>query len=113
MKAWKQIVPGLAFSTILASGVLAAQISPPQSGANSTEKGRVAPEFDCRAAGNEVSALIDAAAGNRNLPAARSTFQVGVMDCMDGDIQEANKRFQEVRKLLASELSAPMKTTRR
>ena len=62
-----------------------------------------AVEQDCRKAGNEVSALIDNRTGAQNLPAARAAFQVGVMECMEGDDTAANKHYEQAKQLLASD----------
>jgi hypothetical protein len=53
--------------------------------------------------GSDVSALIDKSAGSPNLPAARAIFQVGIMECMDGDDAAANKRYQDAKKLLSND----------
>jgi hypothetical protein len=55
---------------------------------------------DCRRFGGEVSALIDARKSSPNAAAARAAFQVGIMDCMDGDDVEANKSYQQAKDLL-------------
>jgi len=57
---------------------------------------------DCRKAGNEVSSLIDNRTASPNLPAARAVFQVGIMECMEGDDVSANKHYEQARELLAS-----------
>lgn len=59
-----------------------------------------APVVDCRKAGNEVSALIDNKFGSPNLPAARAMFQVGVMECMEGDDVAANSHYNQAKALL-------------
>lgn len=59
-----------------------------------------APAVDCRKAGNEVSALIDNRSGSPNLPAARAMFQVGVMECMEGDDAAANTHYEQAKALL-------------
>ena len=55
---------------------------------------------DCRKTGNEVSALIDNRATSPNLPSARAVFQVGIMECMDGDEIAANTHYQQAKDLL-------------
>jgi hypothetical protein len=55
---------------------------------------------DCRKAGNDVSALIDNKFGSPNLPAARAIFQVGVMECMEGDEIAANSHYNQAKALL-------------
>ncbi len=61
---------------------------------------------DCRKAGNEVSALIDTRTASPNLPAARAVFQVGIMECMEGDDVSANQHYTQAKELLAD--SAPV-----
>lgn len=65
-----------------------------------------APAVDCRKAGNEVSALIDTKSGSPNLPAARAMFQVGVMECMEGDEVAANTHYQQAKAMLNDRPSA-------
>jgi len=60
----------------------------------------VAATEDCRKVGNEVSALIDNRATSPNLPSARAVFQVGIMECMDGDEIAANTHYQQAKDLL-------------
>lgn len=62
---------------------------------------------DCRKAGNEVSALIDNRPMSPNLPAARAVFQVGIMECMEGDDVAANTHYEEAKALL-DERQAPI-----
>ena len=66
-----------------------------------------APVLDCRKAGNEVSALIDNKFGSPNLPAARAMFQVGVMECMEGDEVAANTHYDQAKALLNDRPSPP------
>lgn len=68
--------------------------------ATSTTHNPAAPVVDCRKAGNEVSALIDNKSGAPNLPAARAMFQVGVMECMEGDDVAANTHYEQAKALL-------------
>jgi hypothetical protein len=58
---------------------------------------------DCQKLGGDISALIDTSVGSPKLPAARAAFQVGIMDCMEGDDIAANKHYQEAKKLLSSD----------
>ena len=72
------------------------------------------PVVDCRKAGNEVSALIDNKTGSPNLPAARAMFQVGVMECMEGDDIAATTHYEQAKAMLgdrpSSEAPAPAPT---
>jgi len=65
----------------------------------------VAPaDVDCQKMGSDVSVLIDKQATSPNLPAARAAFQVGIMECMDGDDAAANKHYENAKKLLTDDL---------
>ena len=57
-------------------------------------------EADCQKAGSDVSALIDTSVGSPNLPGARAVFQVGIMECIEGDVVAANRHYSDARKLL-------------
>ena len=63
-------------------------------------------EQDCRKTGGEVSALIDNRAGAPSLPAARAVFQVGIMECMEGDYNAANKHYDQAKQLLGNDRAA-------
>jgi hypothetical protein len=56
---------------------------------------------DCQDVGSEVSALIDTKAGSPNLPAARAAFQIGIMQCMEGDDVSAGKHYDDAKRLLS------------
>lgn len=73
--------------------------------APTTTHNPAAPVSDCRKAGNEVSALIDNKFGSANLPAARAMFQVGVMECMEGDDVAANTHYEQAKALLDDRLA--------
>jgi len=77
--------------------------------ATATTHAPAAPVADCRKAGNEVSALIDSKFGSPNLPAARAMFQVGVMECMEGDDVSANTHYEQAKTLL-NDRPAPAST---
>ena len=51
--------------------------------------------------GGEVSALIDQRKDSPNIAQARSVFQVGIMECMEGSDDVANGHYQEAKNLLA------------
>ena len=63
----------------------------------------VVVEADCQRVGGDVSALIDTKATSPNIAAARAAFQIGIMDCMEGDDANANKHYQEAKTLLGSD----------
>lgn len=84
-------VNGIISGAFLSLAFCGAAIAAPTGAAGSAE---------CQQAGSEVSALIDAKAGSPNLPAARAAFQVGIMDCMEGNEASANNHYQEARRLL-------------
>ena len=68
-----------------------------------------AGEADCQKVGGDVSALIDKGTRSPNVAAARAVFQVGIMECMDGDDAAANKHYDDAKKLLTNELqTAPV-----
>ena len=54
-----------------------------------------------------MSALIDARTESPNIAVARSTFQVGIMECMEGADDAANKHYQDARKLLTQDEPKP------
>jgi hypothetical protein len=64
-------------------------------------------QADCQKTGSDVSALIDKRIDSANISAARAAFQVGIMECMEGDNSAANQHYQQAKKLLASEQEAP------
>ena len=96
MRGSKGLVSGLVLGLTLC-GVAAASPAAPA-------KTPVAVEADCQKIGGEVSALIDKNATSRNLAAARAAFQVGIMDCMEGDDVTANKHYEDAKNLLGSDL---------
>ncbi len=59
---------------------------------------------DCQQVGGEVSALIDAKVASPNIASARSAFQVGIMECVEGDDAAANKHYEQAKTLLSSDL---------
>jgi hypothetical protein len=91
-----------ASNTILSSLILSAVLS----GAAIAAPAKAAPEADCQRVGGEVSALIDANKTAPNIAAARSSFQVGIMECMESDNTNANKHYQEAKTLLTGEQPA-------
>ena len=63
----------------------------------------ISSDADCEKTGSDVSALIDASTTSPNISAARAVFQVGIMNCMEGRSDEANKQYQSAKKLLGSD----------
>jgi len=59
---------------------------------------------DCQKVGGEVSALIDTKTTSSNIAPARSAFQVGIMECMEGDDVAANKHYEQAKTLLTSDV---------
>ncbi|HXJ03311.1 MAG TPA: hypothetical protein VNH44_18980 [Micropepsaceae bacterium] len=97
MRGSKFLVSSLVLGASLWSAAIAAPATAP-----------VAPavpvvEQDCQKVGGDVSVLIDKQATSPNLPAARAAFQVGIMECMDGDDAAANKHYQDAKKLLSDD----------
>ena len=104
MRTWKSIASSVVFSMTLCSAALAASAAAPAKtppAAPPTVTSSAAT--DCYRLGGEVSALFDKEAGSTNIAAARSVFQVGVMDCMEGNSDEANDHYREAKKLLSSD----------
>jgi len=104
MRTWKSIASSVVFSMTLCSAAFAAPVvapakAPPAAPATVTPSAAA----DCHKLGGEVSALIDKEAGSPNIAAARSLFQVGIMDCMEGDSDDANDHYREAKKLLSSD----------
>jgi heme oxygenase len=60
-------------------------------------------KLDWQKLGSDVSALIDKRLDSANISRARAAFQVGVMECMEGDNVGAANHYQEAKKLLASD----------
>ena len=56
---------------------------------------------DCQKLGSDVSALIDQRKESPNIAQARAVFQLGIMECMEGDDVVANQRYAAAKKLLA------------
>jgi hypothetical protein len=94
-----RIFTGTIFSLLLCGAAVAAPATPAVN--------RPAPQVDCQKLGGEVSALIDTRTDSPNLAAARSTFQVGIMECMEGSDDAANKHYQDAKKLLTQDEPRP------
>jgi hypothetical protein len=62
---------------------------------------------DCQKLGSEVSALIDNRSDSPNIAAARSIFQVGIMECMEGADDAASRHYDDAKKLLAGDEQKP------
>src|SRR6185503_21067503 len=93
---------------------VAAPVAAPASAANSpVATVSAANEPDCQKVGGDVSALIDTKRSSPNISAARAAFQAGIMECMEGDDPSANKLYQDAKKLLSSDQSAPVATSKR
>ena len=56
---------------------------------------------DCQKMGSDVSALIDQRKDSPNIATARAVFQVGIMECMEGSDDAANKHYDQAKDLLA------------
>jgi len=57
---------------------------------------------DCQRVGGDVSALIDTKPTSANIAAARAAFQIGIMECMEGNDANANRHYNEAKTLLGS-----------
>jgi hypothetical protein len=117
MRMSRIIVAGLALSVAAWSAGLAATAAAPQGATSSSAAVKTAPAVsagpDCQKTGGDVSALIDASATSPNISAAKAVFQLGIMDCMEGQPEEANKHYDDARKLLGSSPSrAPVSSSK-
>lgn len=61
---------------------------------------------DCQKLGSDVSALIDQRTDSPNIAKARAVFQLGIMECMEGDDVVANQHYTNAKKLLAENFPA-------
>ena len=103
MNSSTRILSGLAISVFLCGASIAATVTEPAHGQASS---------DCRKLGSEVSALIDSRTDSPNIAAARSVFQVGIMECMEGSDESASRHYQEVKTLLGGEQQKPTASIR-
>jgi hypothetical protein len=99
MRGPKSIVSSVILSVMVCGAAIAAPATVPAK----TPSAPAAADADCQRVGGEVSALIDKGTASPNLPAARAAFQVGIMECMEGDDAAANKHYQDAKKLLSNE----------
>jgi len=96
MRGSKSLISGLILGLTLCGVAVAAPVAP-------AIKAPVAAEADCQKVGGEVSAMIDKGRTSPNISAARAAFQVGIMECMEGDAATANKHYEDAKKLLSNE----------
>ena len=61
---------------------------------------------DCQKVGSDVSALIDQRKDSPNIAQARAVFQMGIMECMEGDDVVANQHYTDAKNLLAENFPA-------
>ena len=105
MRAAMSIAFSVVASAVLCGTAIAAPAAAPVVTRNAA--GTVVPfaaaDADCQKVGGDVSALIDTGATSPNISRARATFQVGIMECMEGDNAAANYHYQEAKKLLTSD----------
>ncbi len=102
MKFPKWILVGAIVSAALSSAAFAASAATPGTRAAAPAVHSSAPtQPDCQKTGSDVSALIDNRKDSPNLAAARSVFQVGIMECMEGSDDAAIKHYQEAKSLLS------------
>jgi len=94
-----RIISGLMISALLCGASVAA--TPSQT------PRAPAPQADCQKVGGEVSALIDKRTDSPNIAAARSVFQVGIMECMEGSDDAATGHYLEAKKLLGGDQPKP------
>ena len=109
MRGLKNILSSTILSAALCGVAVAAPTTTPAGDHLAPAKSvtaKTVDDIDCQKSGSEVSALIDAKKGSPNISAARATFQVGIMECMEGDDATANKHYQEAKKLLSNDRQA-------
>jgi hypothetical protein len=105
MRTSNFIPVGLVFGAALYSVAFAAAVTVPE---NVLPAVQVAPiEVDCMKLGSEISILIDKGISSPSISAARAMFQLGIMDCMEGNDQDANEHYREAKRLLMSEHTTP------
>lgn len=63
-------------------------------------------QADCKKVGSDVSALIDQRRDSPNIAQARAVFQLGIMECMEGDDVVADRRYDDAKNLLAENFPA-------
>ena len=98
MRGSNSIVTSVILGVSLWSAAIAAPATAPK-----TPAAPAAANVDCQRVGGDVSALIDKGTTSPNISAARAAFQVGIMECMEGDDAAANKHYQEAKKLLSGD----------
>jgi hypothetical protein len=98
MRGSKSVVSSLILGLTLFGVAAAAPAAPPA-------RAPVTVAVDCQKTGGEVSAMIDKERMSPNIAAARAAFQVGIMECMEGDDATANKHYEDAKKLLSNETS--------
>lgn len=108
MRMRESVLSALILSMTLSGSLLAAPgtvlpTTPSAAAKSSTLTSPAVVEDDCQKIGSDVSALIDKTANSPNISAARAIFQVGIMECMDGDDKAANRHYQEAQNLLSSD----------
>lgn len=93
---------------VVAGGAAMAAVTPSAGIHNQTRIAHsTAPtQLDCQKVGSDVSALIDQRTDSPNIAKARAVFQLGIMECMEGDDVVANQRYADAKKLLAGDFPA-------
>jgi hypothetical protein len=103
MRSTARILTGLILSGMFCGAAMAAP-APTDTKAPATVTRSSAPtQADCQRLGGEVSALIDQRKDSPNIAQARSVFQFGIMECMEGSDEVANRHYLEAKNLLGSE----------
>jgi hypothetical protein len=101
MRTSNFIPVGLVFGVALCGAAFAAPATVPEKIVPAAPVAAV--EGDCMKTGSDISALIDKGTNSPNISAARAVFQLGIMDCMEGDDAQANEHYREAKTLLVSE----------
>jgi len=102
MSMTNSAVSSLIFGMMLCGGAFAAQNTAPARGAFGSPPGTSSAPVvdDCNKVGTNVSALIDASPNSPNISAAKVAFELGTMECMEGDDQTAKKFYENAKNLL-------------
>lgn len=104
MRSTVKVLTTALFSAILAGSAMAATTpatAPRTPAAAPAAHATASAQPDCQKLGSDVSVLIDQRKDAPNIATARAMFQVGIMECMEGSDDSANKHYADVKKMLA------------
>ena len=102
MRSTITTISGMVLVLTFGAGAMAAPASTGTRAATPPATHSSAPaQPDCQKVGGDVSALIDQRKDSANIAQARSVFQIGIMECMEGADDQANRHYMEAKNLLA------------